>query len=272
MFLKKMKKSCLWLLAAGIITLFFTGFCIPAKPKKQPFVVERQECVFQFMVGFIPSHDIDIGFTVDVPVGGGKTVVDSVMRFINEAVYGFMESGDGSDFTPEQVYCADGKQFAKHYYDAYKPLVSDTCYEMEEGPGRFCDPEYFSVIMVGQTDAFVTYQIGTLYLGEGALFFCEWFSFSKDDGHRLQNLITTENLLRFFEEHPEEENDISDEMKALIYNGYSIEGGSTFGLTGDKLLHQFRIPGDIYDAEYNLEVIKPYLTDEAKKLFEKSNL
>lgn len=269
---KMMNKLCLCLLTAGIMTLVLTGFCNPIQPQKRPIVVERQECVFQFMVGFILSHSGDIGFTVDVPVSGDKAVVDSIMRFINEAVYGFMESGDGSEFTREQVYCYDGKQFAKHYYDAYKPLIPDTCYESDGTPGRFCDPEYFSVIMVDQTDAFVTYQIGTSYLGEGAFFYCEWYTFYKDDGHQTQNIITTESLLRFFDEHPEEENELFGMMKAFIYNGEKVEGRSTFGLSGDKVKHQFRIPGDIYDAEYDLRVIKPYLTKEAKKLLENSNL
>lgn len=270
--MKKQKQSVLRLLAFVFMALALTGFTIATKTEKKNLVFERQECVLQHMVGFIPSHDIDIGMTVDVPIGGDKVVVDSIMYFINEAVYGFMESGDGSGFTPEQVYCADAKHFVKHYYDAYRPLIPDTCYEFDGTPGRFCDPEYFSVIMVGQTDAFVTYQIGTLYLGEGASYYCEWFTFSKEDGHRLQDVITTDNLLRFFEEHPEEENEIFDEMKALIYNGFSVEGRSVFGLSGNKLLHQFRIPGDIYDAEYDLEVIKPYLTDEAKEWLEKSKL
>lgn len=267
MFGEKKIKLCLCLLSAGILILLaLTSFFTPNKHKHQPLVVERQECVLQHMVGFIPSHDIDIGMTIDVPVSGDKAVVDSIMRFINEAVYGFMESGDGSGFTPEQVYCADAKHFVKHYYDAYKPLIADTCYEMDGTPGRFCDPEYFSVIMVGQTDAFVTYEISTLYLGEGAAFIREWFTFYKNDGHRVQSVITMDGLLRFFNEHPEERNELYGMMEDLMEYGEDVEERSTFGLSGDKVWHQFRIPGDVYDAEYDLEVIKPYLSDEAKEL------
>ncbi len=39
-----------------------------------------------------------------------------------------------------------------------------------------------------------------------------------------------------------------------------------------KKMRKFLILGDIYDAEYDLEVIKPFLTDEAKQLLKKSNL
>lgn len=45
MFHKKMRKTFLWLFAAGIIILFLTCFCNFPQPQKQPFVVERQECV-----------------------------------------------------------------------------------------------------------------------------------------------------------------------------------------------------------------------------------
>lgn len=270
--MKKQKQSVLRLLAFVFMALALTGFTIATKTEKKNLVFERQECVLQHMVGFIPSHDIDIGLTVDVPISGDQAVVDSIMRFLNESVYGFMESGDGSGFTPEQVYCADAKHFVKRYYDAYKPLIADTCYEMDGTPGRFCDPEYFSVIMVDQTDAFVTYEISTLYLGEGATYSREWFTFYKDDGHRAQSVITMDGLLRFFNEHPEERNELYGMMEDFMEYEEDVEGRSTFGLSGEKVLHQFRIPGDVYDAEYDLEVIKPYLTDEAKELLKKSNL
>lgn len=270
--MKYTTKTGLVFILATIVTFVLMGFNTPTQSKKLPLVVERQECVLQHMVGFIPSHDIDIGMAIDVPVSGDKTVVDSIMRFINEAVYSFMESGDDSGFTPEQVYCADAKHLVKHYYDAYKPLIADTCYEAEGTPGCLCEPEYFSVTMLGQTDTFVTYEISTLYLGEGATYFREWFTFHKDDGHQAQSVITMDGLLRFFNEHPEERNELYGMMEDFMKYGEDVEGRSTFGLSGDKVMHQFRIPGDAYDAEYDLEVIKPYLTDEVKELLEKSNL
>lgn len=254
------------LIAAGILLFALMG-CQDTKNEKQPFVVERQQCVLQHMVGFIPSHDIDVGMTVDCPVGGDQAVLDSVMRFVNEAVYGFLESGYGSPFKLEEVYCADGKELVKRYYDAYKPFISDTCYESDGVPGCFCEPEYMSVTMLDQTDAFVTYEIGTLYLGEGASCIREWFTFNKSDGRGLQHVITTENLLRFFKEHPEEKNELYGMMEEMMEYGEDIEGRSAFGLAGDKVYQQFRIPGDLYDAEYDLEVIRPYLTEEARSLF-----
>ncbi|MBP5650082.1 MAG: hypothetical protein J6X01_03260 [Bacteroidales bacterium] len=266
--MKKITFSLLCLLTAGAVAFAMVGFDISPQPKKRPLVVERQECMLQHMVGFIPSHDIDIGMIVDVPVSGDNAVADSIMRFINEVVYGFMESGDGSGFTPEQVYCAEAKHFVKHYYNAYKPLIPDTCYEIGDGPGRFCDPEYFSVTMLDQTDAFVTYEVGTLYLGEGATYLREWYTFYKSDGRRVQDIITTDNLRRFYNEHPEVQNELRDMMGEYTGNFDDIEGRSVFGLSGDSLLHQFRIPGDVYEAAYDLKVIKPYLTEEAKKLLE----
>jgi len=37
-------------------------------------------------------------------------------------------------------------------------------------------------------------------------------------------------------------------------------------------MRKYLIPGDDYDAEYNIEAINPYLTDEAKQLLKKSSL
>lgn len=264
-----MKKDFYWflcLMTTGALALTMICCAAPAKVKKQPLVVEEQECVLQHMVGFIPSHDIDVGFTVDAPIGGDKTVMDSIVHFLNEAVYHYMESGKKSGFTLEQVYCPDGKQLVKHYYDAYKPLIADTCYEMGDGPSCFCEPEYFSVTLLDQTDAFVTYEVGTLYLVEGALYFREWITFSQDDGRRIHDIITDDHLLRFYDEHPEVQNELRNMLEECILNGESVEGASTFGLSGDSVVHQFRIPGDIYEAAYDLKVIKPYLTEEAKEL------
>ena len=105
-----------------------------------------------------------------------------------------------------------------------------------------------------------------MYLGEGATYIREWFTFHKNDGHRVQSVITMDGLLRFFNEHPEERNELYGMMEELMKYGEDVEGRSTFGLSGDKVMHQFRIPGDVYDAEYNMEAIRPYLTDEAKAL------
>lgn len=266
MFHKKMRKSSLWLFAAGIITLSLMC-CHSPQTQKQPLVVERQECVLQHMVGFIPSHDIDIGMTIDVPVSGDKSVVDSIMRFINEAVYGFMESGEGSGFTPEQVYCADAKHFVKHYYDAYKPLMPDTCYETDKASGRFCDPEYLTVNLNDQTDKFVTYEIVVLYLGEGAEFYNEWVTFNKSDGHRLRTIVNDEDVPRLLKCTSGTDYDVWEDVEYRFSRGGEVSWRCNFGLTSDSLWCQyFYAPGIEETFPFDLKTARPYLSKEAKEL------
>jgi hypothetical protein len=267
MFHKKTRKSCLWLLVAGIMALALMGYNTPTKSKKQPLVVERQECTFQFMVGFIPSHDIDIGMTVDVPISGNKVLIDSVMRLLNKTVYEFLESGEGSGFTPEQVYCADGKQFVKRYYDAYKPLMPDTCYETDKAPGRFCDPEYLTVNLIDQTDKFVTYEIVVLFLGEGAEYYNEWFTFSKADGHRLLQVVNDDDVAKLLKCTSGTDYDVWDDVEYRFSIGGEVSWRCNFGLTTDSLWCQyFYAPGIQETFPFDMKTARPYLTEEAKEL------
>ena len=269
MFTKKTTKSCLCLFAAGILTFALTGFITPTKSKKQPFVVERQECVLQFMVGFIPSHDINIGMTIDVPINGKKAVVDSVMRFINEVVYEFLESGEGSGFSPEQVYCADGKQFVKHYYDTYKPLIPDTCYEVDKAPGRFCDLEYLTVTLIEQTEKFVTYEIVSLFLGEGATYYNEWVTFSKADGHKLPEVVNHNDVAKLLKCTSGTAYDVWDDVEFRFSIGGEIAWRCNFGMTTDSLWCQyFYAPGIAETFPFDMKTALPYLTEEAKRLLE----
>ena len=263
---KKTIKSGLCLLAAGILTLALMSFIIPKKQGKQPLIVERQQCVLQFMVGFIPCHDIDVGLTVDVPVGGDKVLVDSVMRFINEAVYAFMESGEGSGFTLEQVYCADGNQFLKHYYDAYKPLIADTCYELNGTPGCLCDLQYLTITLIDQTDKFVTYEIVSLYLGEGSCYCYEWCTFSKADGHRLRTIVDDEHVTQLLKLTSGTENDVWDDVEFRFSIGGEVSWRCNFGLTTDTLWCQyFYAPGIEETFPFDMKTARPYLTEEAKE-------
>ena len=271
MFNKKTTKSCLGLLVAGIMILALSGFNTPAQPKKLPLTVERQECVFQFMVGFIYSHDIDIGMTIDVPVGGNRVLMDSVMCLLNEQVYEFLESGKGSGFTREQVYCADEKQFMKHYYDTYKPLMADTSYEFEEngGPGPFTEAVYLSAVLIDQTDKFVTYEVVSLYLGEGGEYVTNWFTFSKADGHRLRTIVDDEQVAPLLKCSIGTEYNVWDDVEYRFSIGGEVSWRCNFGLTTDTLwCEYFYAPGIEETFPFDMETARPFLNEEAKKLLE----
>lgn len=265
--MKKIASSVLFFSMATIVIVALTGLNTPTKSKKQPLVVERQECAFQFMVGFIPSHDIDVGITIDVPVGGNLVLIDSVMHLLNEAVYEFLESGQGSAFSQEQVYCADGRQLLKHYYDAYKPLIADTCYESDGVPGCFCDARYLTVTLIEQTDKFVTYELVSLYLGEGANYYTEWFTFSKADGHRLSKVVDTAEVSKLLKHTSGTSHDVWDDVEYRFSIGGEVDWRCNFGLTQDTLWCQyFYAPGIEETFPFDMKTARPYLTEEAKEL------
>lgn len=269
--MKNTTKIGLVFIVATIATFALTGFNTPTQPKKLPLVVERQECTFQFMVGFIFSHDIDIGMTIDVPVSGNQVLIDSVMRLLNEAVYAFLESDKGSGFTPEQVYCADGKQFVKHYYDAYKPLMPDTCYELycDRSPERFTEPLYLTVTLIDQTDKFVTYEIVSLYVGEGAEFYIEWFTFSKADGHRLRTIVNDEDVPQLLKCTSGTDYDVWGDMEYRFSIVGKFSWRCNFGLTSDSLWCQyFYAPGIEETFPFDMKTARSCLSEEAKKLLE----
>ena len=272
MFGEKKIKLCLRLLSAGILILFaLMSFNTPTQPKKLPLIVERQECAFQFMVGFIYSHDIDIGMTIDVPVGGNQVLIDSVTRLLNDAVYAFLESGKGSGFTPEQVYCSDNMNFVKHYYDAYKPLIADTSYEFEwdGSPGPFTEAVYLTIMLIDQTDKFVTYEIVNLYIGEGAEFYNEWVTFSKADGHRLRTVVDDEQVPPLLKCTSGTENDVWEDVEYRFSIGGEVSWRCNFGLTTDSLWCQyFYAPGIEETFPFDMKTARSCLSEEAKKLLE----
>ena len=270
MFQKKTVLSCLCLLTAGIINLVLTSFNTSDNPKEHPLAVERQQCVLQFMVGTIPSEDFHIGITMDVPVDGDPVLIDSVVCLLNQALYYFLDDESDPRIRPEMVYCSDGKQLLKHYRDAYKPFIADTCYK---GFGLHCFPDFFHYLtatMVEQTDTFVTYRVTTYFVGEGDFEYSDWVTFFKSDGHRLGEVISDEDFLRFLEENPDQrEHSGWDNMQDHISAGYDVGGRNYFGLKKDKVWNEYLYaPGIIDTTWYDMKVIKPYLSDEAKKLLE----
>lgn len=261
-----MKKFFLMTLAA--LLLLGCQHKQKSQPEKQPQLVEveRQECVLQHMTGTIPSEEADIGMTIDAPISGDKVLIDSIVHLINAEMYDFLESGHETCFAPEEVYCADPKQLVKHYYDAYKPFMIDSCHR-DEQPYCFCDTHYLNVILIDQTESFVTYEANGLFIGEGDCWYRKWVTFCPGDGHQLQEVITTEDFMRFFEDHPEQQDGFYKIMKERLDEGDEVNWRNTFGLTKDKLLLEFFFaPGIVDDAEYSMSDIKPYLSDEAQKL------
>lgn len=124
--------------------------------------------------------------------------------------------------------------------------------------------------MVEQTETYVTYRLTTYFVGEGDFEYSDWVTFYKNDGHRLREVISDDDFLRFLEENPDQRaNSGWDDMQGLISAGYDVGGRNYFGLKKDKVLNEYIYdPGIIDTTWYDMKVIKPYLSDEAKRLLE----
>ena len=267
--IKKSKTTVLLLVAAGVMTIALVGFTTLSKPYKQPLKVERQQWTMQFMVGNIPSEDFHIGITMDVPVSGPDFLVDSIVRLLNQAVYNFVDDRMEPRFAPEKVYCADAKRLLQHYREAYQPFIVDTCYTGDE---PYCFPDFFhylTVAFVEQTEKFVTYRVTEYFVGEGDFEYSDWVTFSKSDGHRLPRVISDNDFLRFLEEHPDQRTYTWEDMQLRISEGYDVGGMNSFGLKSDRVWNEYLFaPGIIDTMWYDMGVIRPYLSEGAKRLLE----
>lgn len=259
--MKKTTKSILCVMAIGVVTLALMGFQTHTKSKKQSLVVERQECVLQHMIGAYSSEDSDIGITVDVPVGGDPVLVDSVMHFLNQAIYGFFEPSYHPRFSQGKVYCANAKHLLSHYQKAYKPFMTDTCYRISQPP-CCTDGHYLSVTLMEQTQTFVTYQVRVLHIGEGDCEYLSWVTFDKSDGHRLAEVIGADRVDGFVMEKCG-----VDDAQNRLSSGADVAWRFSFGLTTDSLRVQyFYAPGIVETMAFDMKTAYPYLSKEAKKL------
>ena len=124
--------------------------------------------------------------------------------------------------------------------------------------------------MVAQTASYVTYEIVNVFFGEGLEEARSWVTFAKSDGHRVQDVITTESMILFYQENPDErDNDVWGHIQYKLDNNEMIHLDNV-GLLNDSLAFQFIWNVGIYeDFKYDLATIKPYLSREAQKLISK---
>ena len=171
----------------------------------------------------------DPEITIDVPVKGPQYLVDSVTEFLSE----------------ELGY--------------FKKVVSD---EEER------DFDCVELRLVAQTNRYVTYEIDKIFFGEGVEIATDWVTFVKKDGHRLKEIITNDNMLRFFEDHRElVEEGVWEEVQWDLGQGMEVWIATPVGLLNDSLAHQFvYAPGIFEDLRYPLEAIRPYLSREARRV------
>lgn len=171
--------------------------CVETKPErtKDLIVVEQTDSVS----GSNEYNQYDQAtFTVDVPVNGPQALVDSVLAFINRELYAACESCAHIDenvvaFSKKKMFTDDGEQLLNHYMSKYKPILQDSLW------GIFG----FNLKMEAQTEKYVTYGIECFHCGASCGSEKYYYTFDKNDGHQLKEIISHDNLARFFDDYPE---------------------------------------------------------------------
>ena len=258
-------KRTLSLLAIIVLALSFPtiGFATNPKDGDDTLSIKRQTC---FLKDFTHLQEKDCGLYIvaDLPMKGPKTLVDSITVFLNEQLYEYFDySTDGNHrLSYEKVFSTDIPHLLKHYQKAYRPF-----YDVKNPDVCEFATHCLELNLVAQTGIYVTYEVIYDFFGEGLEEARSWVTFAKSDGHRLQEVIATDNLLRFFQEHPEQRNnDIWNDIMFNL-NEYGSLRPYNVGLLNDSLAFQYIwAPGIFDDFKYSLELWKPYLTPEAQEL------
>ena len=214
----------------------------------QLLVVERQGA--DLIVGDEFTYPLVI--QMDIPIAGPQMLVDSLTAFFNEQLYEYCEEEGDAHKKFEKVRTNNVANLLQHYFDIYKP------YFLKEMEWSSC----FSIVLLAQTENYVTYGSTHHHCGGscGSEMFC--YVFSKKDGHRLGEIISHENLEKFYADH-----------KEYTKWEYSWEYMSDlnlprdyFGLLEDSLLFAVNGVGNHYEVQqFGYEKMLPYLSKEAQQ-------
>lgn len=255
-------KASLWLLLTGVTILTLTCCRTSRETFSGTLVVEKQVCVLKSFM-HLPEMFCDLYVAIDNPVDGPKYLTDSITVFFNESLYEFFDNGEDRHLPYSSVYTSDLKHIAEHYREAYRPyFLPDSTMEHE------FNMDCLELKLVAQTDTYVTYEVNWIFFGEGEEVAADWVTFAKSDGHRLNSVISNEDMLRFYRENPKyRDENVWSHIQYQLSQGNEVWMGSPTGLLGDSVAHQFQYTTGIYeDLKYPMEAIRPYLSNEAQEM------
>ena len=140
-------------------------------------------------------------FCIDVPVNGPQELVDSVMAFVNREIYKMCEyciefNGVPDEYvaySEKEIYINDGKHLLSHYLEKYKTLIEDSIWNTFG----------LELKMEAQTEKYVTFGVERLYCGASCSSEKYYYTFDKNNGHQVKEIISQDNLVRFFKDYPE---------------------------------------------------------------------
>ena len=220
-------------------------------------VVEQSDSVFN-------SNEERAAFFVDVPVKGPQALVESVMALINKEMYNACEDcvhfdEDIKSFNPEDLCTKDGEHLVSHYMESYKTLLQDSLWK-----------SFFNLKMKmeAQTETYVTYSMEQYHCGGSCGSELYYYTFDKKDGHQIEEVISQENLVKFFEDHPEYATlgDLVENFEWTFDPEDEYEN-TRFGLLSDRFVLVIEGIGNHYfTVRVPYVLISSYLTPEVQAL------
>jgi hypothetical protein len=189
--MKKMMRIWLLLMAVAMVGCQSVGH----EPSADLVVMEQTDTVR----GGTEDNDYEwVAFTVDVPVNGPKALLDSVMAFVNTELHAACECVIHFDescvtFSSDDVFTDDGERLLSHYMKKYKSQLQDSLGSVFA----------LTMKMEAQTAKYVTYGLETFHCGASCGSEKFFYTFDKNDGHQVKEIISRDNLVRFFNDYPE---------------------------------------------------------------------
>lgn len=250
-------------IAMIVISSLTVGYAANPKTDNDTVSVKKQVCYLKDYT-HIQKNDSGLGIIADLPVKGPKTLIDSVNLYLNEQLYEYFDYDENNHHLPfEKVFSTNIQNLLKHYRKAYKPYFDVHNPEICEFGTHFLE-----LNLVAQTETYITYECIHAFYSEGLEESRYWVTFAMSDGHRLKEVITTDNLARYLREHPEINDDgVLRAIGDCLANNENFSRAIRAGLLNDKLALQFIwAPGIYDDSQYDLTPLKPYLSAEAQSL------
>ena len=206
-------------------------------------------------------------FSVDVPVNGPKTLVDSVMVLINREVYKMceycIEFVDSPDeyvaYCEEDIYTDDGKLLLKHYLDRYRASIADSLWNTFG----------LTLKMEAQTAKYVTYGMEFFHCGASCGSEKYYYTFDKNDGHIVKEIITNDNLVKFFKDYPRY---VSKNEYSWRFSPEDTCANTCFGLLQENFsLAIVGLYNHFFTVDVPLSQILPYMSLETQELVERQS-
>lgn len=259
-----MKNYCL-LLIIGFIVAFFG---CQSGNQMNSSDLEVTEQIDSILGGHDENNYCWVSFNVDVPVKGSKALKDSVIAFINKQLYdaceGCVHINDHiTSYKPKEVFTDNAENLLKHYMDKYKTLITDSIWKVYG-----CELK-----MEAQTKKYVTFGVEHFHCGASCGSEKYYYTFDKSDGHLVKDIISHDNLVRFFEDYPEYNNLEADPWSGEAGWKFSADyefSNSYNGLLDDHFSLAIQGCGNHYLLlNFPYGQIFSYLSSEAQALVER---